>query len=450
MTVASIILAAGQGTRMRSRIPKVLHSLAGKPMVWHALKAVRGLVDQPPVLVVGHQADLIEKAVGSEVRFVLQEEQLGTGHAVAQAESLLMEKAETILVTFADMPLLKAESLEGLLDLHRKAGTPLTMTSFVGEEARGFGRVIRDEHGKVISIVEQVDATPEQLAIREYNVSAYCFEAGWLWEIIHQIPLSAKGEYYLTDAVALAVGEGHAVESLVLNDPAEAIGINDRVHLAEAEKILRQRINQQWMVEGVTIINPDLTYIDSEVKIGQDSIIRPNTYLRGETVVGESCDIGPDTTLIDTRVGNQVQLIASVLEQAELADRVSMGPFCHLRKGAVLDEGVHLGNFAEVKDAYLGPNTKMGHFSYIGNARIGKNVNIGAGTVTCNYDGINKNLTEIGDDVFLGSDTMLVAPLKIGARSVTGAGAVVTHDVPEDTLVHGVPAKIKRKLGDCD
>ena len=450
MKVASIILAAGQGMRMQSNVPKVLHPIAGRPMVWHALEAVQSLVSMPPVLVVGHQADLIKDVVGSKAQFVLQEEQLGTGHAVAQAESLLAGQADTILVTFADMPLLKQESMRSLIDLHQGSGNPITMTSFIGKDARGFGRVVRDDTGKVTAIVEQAVATPEQLAIREYNVSAYCFDAAWLWDVLKEIPLSPKGEYYLTDTVGLAIAQGYQVESMIMDDPTEVIGINTRIHLAETEKIMRQRINEKWMLDGVTIIDPDTTYIETDVKIGRDTFLLPNTHLQGHTLIGENCKIGPDTTVVDSEIGNEVQLISSVLEGAQVADHVSMGPFCHLRKGAVLSEHVHLGNFAEVKDSVLGPDTKMGHFSYIGNAKIGSNVNIGAGTITCNYDGDKKHATEIGDDVFIGSDTMLVAPVKIGRGSITGAGAVVTKDVPDNTLVMGVPAKIIRKLGESD
>ncbi len=446
MTLASIILAAGEGTRMRSKHPKVLHHLAGKPMVWYALKAVQTLTDLPPVLVVGHGSDAVKAAVGDAVAYALQAEQLGTGHAVLMAKPQLAAKADTLLVTFADMPLLTEATMARLIKMNAASGSPVTMTSFIGDEARGFGRVMRDDYGHVAAIVEQADATPEQLTIREYNVSAYCFDADWLWSALERIPVSPKGEYYLTDVVALAVEAGFPVESLVLDDPDEAIGLNNRVHLAAAEKIMRKRINESWMLAGVTIVDPETTYIEADVRIGRDTVILPNTFLRGNTVIGEDCEIGPDTILINTQVGDHAQLLASVLEYAQLADHVTMGPYCHLRKGAVLDDGVHLGNFGEVKDSYLGPGTKMGHFSYIGNAKIGKDVNIGAGTITCNYDGERKNPTEIGDEVFLGSDTMLVAPVKIGDRSVTGAGAVVTHDVPEDTLVIGMPAKVKRKL----
>ncbi|MFW5713868.1 MAG: bifunctional UDP-N-acetylglucosamine diphosphorylase/glucosamine-1-phosphate N-acetyltransferase GlmU, partial [Brevefilum sp.] len=342
------------------------------------------------------------------------------------------------------------KTLEELINIHRKSNGPVTMTSFIGEVSRGFGRVVRDEEGHVSAIVEQADATPEQLSIREYNVSAYCFQADWLWDALEKVPISPKGEYYLTDVVGIAVDQGHQVDSLVLEDATEAIGINNRVHLATAEKRMQQRINNKLMLDGVTIIDPDTTFIEVDVQIGQDTVIHPNTHLRGETVIGEDCQIGPDTVLMDTHVGNQVEIIASVAEEAELSNRVTMGPYCHLRKGAVLKEDVHLGNFGEVKDSVLGAGTKMGHMSYIGNATIGKRVNIGAGTITCNFDGEKKNPTEIGDEAFIGSDTMLVAPIKIGDRSVTGAGAVVTRDVPQDSLVLGVPAKEKRKLEKSD
>lgn len=450
MRTASIILAAGQGTRMHSKLPKVLHHVAGKPMLWYAIQAVRALVDLPPAIVVGYQAEAVQSAINEDALFVLQEQQLGTGHAVKCARSALEGRADTLLVTFADMPLLRSESLARLVRMHQESGSPVTMTSFIGDEARGFGRVVRDAAGKVTAIVEQAVATPEQLKIREYNVSAYCFDAEWLWGALDQVPVSPKGEYYLTDVVGMAVEQGYPVESMILEDASEGVGLNNRVHLATVEKLMRARINEKWMLAGVTLVDPDTTYIEVEVMIGKDTVIQPNTHLRGKSTIGEDCEIGPDTTVIDSVVGSHVRLVASVLEGAQVHDHVTMGPYCHLRKGAVLQEGVHLGNFGEVKDSVLGPGTKMGHFSYIGNATIGENVNIGAGTITCNYDGETKHPTEIGDDVFIGSDTMLVAPVKIGDRSKTGAGSVVTRDVPQDTLVMGVPAKEKRKLEKSD
>lgn len=445
MTTASILLAAGLGKRMHSSLPKMLHPLLGKPLVLHSLEAVSGIADLPPVLVVGHGAEAVQQVVGAafagQVRFVLQEQQLGTGHAVLQARALLEGQADQVLVTFADMPLLRSVTLQQLVLRQQQEGSVLTMTSVVGDAPRGFGRVVRGENGRVLAIVEEAVATPEQLAIREYNASAYVIRADWMWEHLSQLKASPKGEYYLTDLVGMAVAEGLPVGSFVLPDALEGLGINDRVDLADCEKALRRRINAEWMRAGVTMLDPDSTTVESDVTIAEDTVLFPNTYLRGRTTIGRNCQIGPDTTLTDTVVGENCRIQYSVTEQAVLGNDVSMGPFCHLRPGAVLGDHVHLGNFGEVKDSILGEGTKMGHFSYIGNATIGREVNIGAGTITCNFDGKNKNPTEIGDNTFIGSDTMLVAPLKIGKNAITGAGSVVTRDVPDGTLVMGVPAK---------
>jgi acetyltransferase-like isoleucine patch superfamily enzyme len=283
------------------------------------------------------------------------------------------------------------------------------------------------------------------LAIHELNLSIYCFEAKWLWGALKRVKVSAKGEYYLTDVVAIAREDGLSVKAIVLPDFSEAIGINTRVHLAEAEAILRQRINRQWMEFGVTLTDPASTYIGPSVKIGRDTTIGPNTHLRGNTVIGEETEIGPNCIIEDSTIGSHCKILAAVIEKAVVEDNVSMGPFAHLRKGAHLMKGVHMGNFGEVKDSTLHPGVKMGHFSYIGNADIGDDTNIGAGTITCNFDGVHKNPTVIGKNVFIGSDTMLVAPLNIGENARTGAGSVVTHDVPAGEVVVGVPARPHHK-----
>lgn len=449
MTIASVILAAGLGKRMRSNLPKTLHPLLGKPIVFHALDAVLPYVDLAPVLVTGFGGEQVReelaRAYGSAVTFALQAEQLGTGHAVRSAEDQLRGKADMLLVTFGDMPMLRPETIERLIQIHRETGSTLTMTSVIGDLPRGFGRVVRSSDGSVQAIVEEAVATPEQLKIREYNISAYCFDAEWMWQNLEKLKPSPKGEFYITDLVAQAKAQACRVEAVVLEDPAEGLGINNRVDLADCERALRKRINQQWMLAGVSFLDPDTTTVEMDVTIGQDTVLYPNTHLRGRTSIGENCVIGPDTTLLHTSVGDNSVIQYSTAEKATVGSHVTMGPFCHLRSGAVLMDHVHLGNFGEVKDSTLGEHTKMGHFSYIGNALIGKDVNIGAGTITCNFDGKAKHLTEIGDETFIGSDTMLVAPLKIGKRAKTAAGAVVTHDVPDETLVVGVPARPRER-----
>ena len=450
MKTASVILAAGQGTRMRSSLPKVLHPLAGRPMIWHALEAARQAVEASPVVVVGNGAAAVTGLLGENATFVHQDEQLGTGHAVQQCESRLKGHAEEILITSADMPLLTGETLSRLVKEQHQNDGPLTILTATSAQSRGFGRVLRDEKDRVQRIVEEADAGPEHIATQELNVGAYCVEAAWLWDALPRIPLSPKGEYYLTDLVGIAVADGLHVAAVELEDLIEAIGVNTRVHLAEAEAALRERINHRWMLAGVTIVDPQNTYIDVGVVIGQDTSIWPNTMLQGETRVGSDCTLGPNAILRDTQIGDRCRVLASVLERAVLENDVDVGPFGHLRKGAHLADGVHMGNYGEVKNSYLGPGVKVGHFSYLGDATIGSGTNIGAGTITCNYDGEKKNHTDIEEGVFIGSDTMLVAPLRVGKGARTGAGSVVTKDVPPKTLVVGAPARAVRKLEDRD
>jgi bifunctional UDP-N-acetylglucosamine pyrophosphorylase/glucosamine-1-phosphate N-acetyltransferase len=447
MKITAVLLAAGQGTRMKSDLPKVLHTLCGKPMLWHVLEALKSVTTETPVVIVGHGAEAVRNYVGDSAECVLQEPQLGTAHATMQAEASLKDKTDMVIVTYADMPLLRGETFKQLVETQRLNPGPLSLLTVVAEDPRGFGRIVRNAAGTVEAVVEEYVATPEQHQIKELNVGAYCFRADWLWGALQRIEKNPKkGEYYLTDIVEIAVRDGLPVQAVVHGDFVETIGINSRVHLSEAEAAMRMRLNREHMLNGVSMMDPASTYIDVGVQIGKDTVILPNTYIHGRTTVGEENVIGPSTIIRDSKIGKHCRVLASVLEGALLEDDVDMGPFAHLRKGAHLKSHVHMGNFGEVKDSTLHEGVKMGHFSYIGNATIGANTNIGAGTITCNYDGEQKHPTEIGEDVFIGSDTMLVAPLKLGDGARTGAGAVVTKNVPEDTLVVGVPARAIRKV----
>jgi bifunctional UDP-N-acetylglucosamine pyrophosphorylase / glucosamine-1-phosphate N-acetyltransferase len=447
MKITAVLLAAGQGTRMKSDLPKVLHPLCGKPMLWHVLEALKSAATEKPVVIVGHGAEEVKKYVGDSAECVLQEPQLGTAHAAMQAESLLKGNTDYVIVTYADMPLLRGATFRQLLEMQRANAGPLSLLTVIADDPRGFGRIVRKADGTVEAIVEEYVATPEQRAIKELNVGAYCFRADWLWEALHRIEKNPKkGEYYLTDIVEVAVRDNLPVQAVVHDDFIETIGINTRVHLSEAEAALRVRINREHLLNGVSMMDPASTYIEVDVKIGKDTTILPNTYLHGKTEIGEANVIGPNTIIRNSNIGNRCKVLASVLEGAVLEDDVDMGPFARLRKGAHLKSHVHMGNFGEVKDSTLHEGVKMGHFSYIGNANVGANTNIGAGTITCNYDGVRKHPTEIGEDAFIGSDTMLVAPLKLGDGARTGAGAVVTKNVPEDTLVVGMPARAIRKV----
>ncbi len=446
MSVAAVILAAGQGTRMKSNLPKVLHPLAGKAMILYSIDAVHALGCDQVALVVGYGAAQVRQVVGEKVTFVEQPEPRGTGHAVLQARETLQGKADSVLVLYGDMPLLQAATLEKLIELQSQTRATIAMLTVQSADSMGFGRILRDGDGRVRGIVEEADATPEQRAIQELNCGVYAFHGRWLWDHLPLLkPNGKKQEYYLTDLIGIAVAEDCPIEAIPLQDVTEVIGINTRVHLARAQAILRTRINESLMDSGVTLDDPATTYIDTNVVVGADSVIAANTHLEGKTVIGASCRIGPNSIIRDSQVGDGCEIIASAVEGSILEYNVHVGPFAHLRAGTYLEHDVYIGNHAEVKNSRLGASVHVGHFSYVGDAEVGARTNIGAGAITCNYDGKKKHRTVIGEDSFIGSDTLIRAPVTIGARATTGAGSVVTKDVPSDSTAVGAPARVIKR-----
>jgi bifunctional UDP-N-acetylglucosamine pyrophosphorylase/glucosamine-1-phosphate N-acetyltransferase len=445
--IAAVILAAGQGTRMKSKLAKVLHPVAGKPMVEYGVDAAAAAGVTKTVLVIGHQGDQVRAVLGERATYVEQPEPRGTGDAVKCAANVLRDRAAHVLVFYADMPLLQADTLRALIEKHHATRATLTMLTVVSDDPMGFGRIVRDANGSVRRIVEEVEATPQEFAIQELNPGVYCFNAQWLWQNLAQLkPSPKKGEYYLTDLLEMAVTQGVGVETETIADVWQALGINTRAQLANAEAVLRERIRERIMADGATLLDPASTYIDADVVIGQDTVILPNTHLQGKTRIGSDCHIGPNAIIRDSVIGDACTIGPSVIEESTLEDHVEMGPFCHLRPKSYLSQHVHLGNYAEVKNSRLGEGVHMGHFSYAGDADIGAHTNYSAGVITCNYDGKQKHRTVIGENAFIGSDSMLVAPLKIGNYARTGAGAVVTQDIPAHALAVGVPARVIRKL----
>jgi bifunctional UDP-N-acetylglucosamine pyrophosphorylase / glucosamine-1-phosphate N-acetyltransferase len=458
-TYAAIVLAAGKGTRMRSTLPKVLHQVAGLPLLAYVLNAIDAIssttafaplqtttTGHRPIVVLGHEAAQVEASFGARCLYALQEEQSGTGHAVLAAEYVVNELKpvpQTILVCYGDTPLISGETLACVLLEHLTSHATLTFLTAISEQSSDFGRVVRDTDGRVREIVEVKRATEEQMRITEVNSGVYCFDRSWLWPALHALPRNGSGEYYLTDLVAVASSQGRKIAT-IRRTFDESIGINDRVQLAAAERLLRMRVLEQLMYSGVTILDPASTYIDAGVEIGPDTVILPGTMITGKTRIGSACRIGPGTTIDESILGNGCIVRDSVLEESILEDGVCIGPFSHCRPGAHLARNVRMGNFGEVKDSYIGAETDMHHFSYVGDATIGEHVNIGAGSITCNYDGVRKNRTIIGDGASIGSDTMLVAPVTIGEYAKTGAGSVVNRDVPPGAVVVGVPARVLR------
>lgn len=453
--IGAVVLAAGQGTRMKSHLPKVLHPLAGQPMLYFVLEALAGLRPAKVAIVVGHQAEEVRgwaegaHPFGTEgaIEWVAQPQQLGTAHAVLQARPALEGCVDTVLVVYGDTPLLRGETLRDLVNLHQASQATITLLTATVADPQGYGRVVRGADGRVVGILEEAAATPQELALKEINSGVACFRADWLWPRLRQLAPSPQGEYYLTDLAARAAAEGEAIRTLAVPDAHEALGINDRLQLAQAEAVVQSRLRENLMRAGVTLVDPPSCLFHAGVTVGPDTVILPHTLIYGRTHIGAGCTIGPSTFIIDTVVGEGCRIVASVVEGARLEEGVRVGPFAHLRPGTHLARGVDLGNFAEVKNAYLGEETRMHHFGYVGDATIGRGVNIGAGTVTCNYDSETgvKSRTVVEDGAALGSDTMLVAPVRVGPRAITGAGAVVTRDIPADSVALGVPAAVRRR-----
>lgn len=448
-----LVMAAGLGTRMKSKRAKVLHELGGLPLIAHVCRAAKSLNPDAIFVVVGHQASEVEeaarKAVGDLSRFVLQKEQRGTGDAVASARDQLANSKSLLLVLSGDVPMIRTSTLERLVEQHRQNKADCTILSVRLENPTGYGRVLRDQHGSLQKIVEQKDATDEERQVKEINSGIYCFDTIKLFDALTRIsPANKQGEYYLTDVPGMLLAEGGRVDIYLNQDAREVSGINTRAELAEFENLLRRNTVRGLMTEGgVTFIDPSHAYISAEASIGADTIIYPGVAIEGSSVVGEGCVIRAGVRITNSRLGNNVVVKDhSIIVDSDIEANCSIGPFAHLRMNAKLEETATIGNFVEVKKSRIGRGTKAMHLTYLGDATIGERTNIGAGTVTCNYDGKHKHETIIEDDVKIGSDTMLVAPVRVGKGAVTGAGSVVTKDVPDHSLVAGVPAMIKKKL----
>ncbi|MUT67713.1 bifunctional UDP-N-acetylglucosamine diphosphorylase/glucosamine-1-phosphate N-acetyltransferase GlmU [Paenibacillus sp. NEAU-GSW1] len=435
MKVMAIVLAAGQGKRMKSKLYKVLHQVAGKPMVGHVLNTVKEAASERTVVIVGHGAEAVQAYLGDQAEYVLQEQQLGTGHAVRQAEGLLGSEEGTTIVVCGDTPLVRAETIRAMIELHSSTGAAATVLTASFDNPTGYGRVIRGTDGAVERIVEQKDCSPEEAAVKEINTGTYCFDNKKLFAALAEVKSdNAQGEYYLTDVIGIFRRAGESVQAYCTNDLAEAIGVNDRVALAEAEGYMRERINRKHLIEGVTLIDAASTYIEADVRIGSDTIIYPGTVLRGETVIGEDCVIGPNADISDSTVGNGATVKYSVVDKSEIGNESAVGPYANLRPGSKLGVGCKIGDFVELKNASLGDGSKVSHLSYVGDAKVGKDVNIGCGAITVNYDGYNKFVTEIGDNAFVGSNVNLIAPVKLGDGAYVVAGSTITHDVPSGDL----------------
>lgn len=434
MGAAALILAAGEGTRMKSALPKVAHEILGIPMVRYVVDAARSAGCDRVIVVTGHGAQAVEALIPGET-CVRQEQQLGTGHAVMCAGEALGEVTGSLVVLSGDSPLLRPETISRLIEAQITSRAAAVVLTTVLDDPTGYGRVMRDGEGQLKAIVEHKDLAPHDLGLDEVNTGTYCFDARVLFEHLHRLQNeNAQGEYYLTDMIHLLSQEGLPVTSIRTDEPMETLGVNSRVQLAEAGKVLQRRINREHMLAGVTMTDPELVWIAPGVHLGRDVVLEPMTFLLGGVEVGSGCVIGPDTRVTDSTVGEGCRIDSSIVLGSTLSSGVTVGPRAYLRPGTVIKTGGKVGTSVEIKNSTVGEGSKVPHLSYIGDAEIGKDVNVGAGTITCNYDGSRKHKTIIGDGAFIGSDTMLVAPVNIGSGAVTGAGSAIARDVPDGAL----------------
>lgn len=433
--LVAVILAAGKGTRMRSKLPKVLHKVGGKAMLQHVIDAATVAGCDDKVVIIGHEAELVEKMVAGQGKTALQAEQLGTGHAVMQAKEALAGFTGTAMILCGDTPLLDGEELKKFYEAHKASGAAATVLTAVMDNPFGYGRIIRDAEGNVKGIVEQKDATEEQKSIKEINTGIYCLECPMMFDVLATLTCNnAQGEYYLTDVLEKLNNAGQKVGGVITEDSDMVMGINSRKQMSVAEAVMRERILDKLMDSGVTIMDPASTFIEASVKIGRDTIIYPYTWLEGNTVIGEDCEIGPNARFTDVEIGNNCNLHFIYGHECKVMDDVTAGPYVHLRPNTVIYNKVKIGNFVEVKNSNVGVGTKLPHLTYIGDSDIGSGVNMGCGCVTVNYDSKKKHRTVIGDNAFVGCNTNLVAPVTVEANTYIGAGSTITKDVPEDAL----------------
>jgi bifunctional UDP-N-acetylglucosamine pyrophosphorylase/glucosamine-1-phosphate N-acetyltransferase len=433
--IYAVILAAGKGTRMKSKKHKVLHSICGKPMIDHILAQLSQLDAKKTIMVVGHLGESLQEHLGEQVQFVEQEEQLGTAHAVMQTEPLLKQEEGITLVLNGDHPLFTANTLKQLLETHHTSGAAASVLTATMEDPTGYGRVVRRADGQVDRIVEHKDATEAERLIKEINTGTYCFDNQKLFSTLSLVNNNnAQGEYYLPDVISILREQGHKISAQVIGDVDEAMGVNDRIQLAQAAKFMQARINREHMKNGVTIVDPENTYIEADVVIGADTVIEPGTFLRGQTVIGEGCHIGPNADLTDVIVEDEVRVRYAVIDASRIASEAAVGPYVYVRPGTELGEQTKVGCFVDLKKAKLGRGSKVSHLAYVGDAEVGKGVNVGCGAVTVNYDGVNKHKTVIEDGAFIGCNVNLVAPVRVEKGAYVAAGSTVTKDVPEDAL----------------